>query len=127
MIIKVCCVKTSILTDTRVDFTVKKIGHMIVDGCFPYLTSFLVNSPTLSNCSSSGIRSSIRCCTISAILPTKIQQTNANLLFKRGNCLYYTCLHIRDFTVDPSNTWVQLPATTGNGSDLKHEFDSVPI
>lgn len=46
-----------------------------------YLTSFLVNSPTLSSCSSSGILSSIRCWTISAILSTQPLRLQARLLF----------------------------------------------
>lgn len=37
-------------------------------GQITHFTSFLVNSPTLSSCSSTGIRSSVRCCTKSAIL-----------------------------------------------------------
>lgn len=48
-------------------------------GYLSYLTSFLVNSPTLSSCSSSGIRSSIRCWTISAIVSPRLFQ--AQLLF----------------------------------------------
>lgn len=39
-----------------------------------YLTSFLVNNPTLSSCSSSGILSSIRRWTISAILSTQMSR-----------------------------------------------------
>lgn len=46
-----------------------------------YFTSFLVNSPTLSSCSSSGILSSIRCWTISAILTTQPLPVQTRLLF----------------------------------------------
>lgn len=57
------------------------IWKLLVGYMLSYLTSFLVNSPTLSSCSSSGILSSIRCWTISAILSTQSLQAQVRLLF----------------------------------------------
>lgn len=57
--------------------------------CYPYLTSFLVNSPTLSSCSNSGILSSIRCWTISAMLTSQLLKVPVGLL----NYSYYINLN----------------------------------
>lgn len=53
-----------------------------------YLTSFLVNSPTLSSCSNSGIRSSMRRWTISAMLTPKLLNCPVRTSLQQ-NCTRY--------------------------------------